>query len=438
MLTLCFSTSCFPRHALGVARSPAASQLIQTPDEKPEHVINEVNAPDDIETTPQQLVSAKSMEDDLEVSDEEETEGEESERCALALVKSEIHHKVCAERLETQFETQGQVECLARSVAEAVESVKSLRELVQKSNAMEESLLERVETLEHTVEELSMAADHDNQMYVEVIQLAKQLDKVQKMSKENQETLQNHVQCHHKQEAAMKGRTGELSQTCRANKKDTSALSLKDMVQIDQGEQIEELCNRVEHLEDMSHRVERLVRAATESKTFGKRLDALERRAAANERTSLDGRTDRLEANVTDMHDYESLLSRLVLLGEGTAASNKKAEELAMATLNIGKASAERSSFDSLVQSVKEISEKVDLIQSARSSVVANKQGASQHEKIQDLELKAGLQAKMLETFKNEIVTLQQTSKQERAIIRELSFDSSFRGRALNSDQFNH
>ena len=47
------------------------------------------------------------------------------------------------------------------------------------------------------------------------------------------------------------------------------------------------------------------------------------------------------------------------------------------------------------------------------------------HEKIQDLELKAGLQAKMLETFKNEIVTLQQTSKQERAIIRSFSWDTS-------------
>ena len=335
------------------------SQLIQAPDEIPEYVINEATVSDNNETADRQLVLVQPMEDNLAVSDEEETEVEESERCALALIKGENHIKAYSEHIETQ----GQVECLARSVAEAVESVKSLRELIQTSNAMEESLLEQVENLQHTVEELSTAADHDNQMYAKVTQLAKQLGNVQKISYDNNESLQNHLQGYYKQQAGMKARID----ACQANEKVTESFSLDDMVQYDQGEQIEELSNRVENLEDMSHRVKRLETAATESKAFSKSLDALEMKAA-NELTSLDGRMNTLETNVMDK--YESLLSRLVLLEKGTA-SNKKVDELAIATLKIGKASAKISSFDSLVERGDDIAERIDYIQTALSSAPA-------------------------------------------------------------------
>ena len=335
------------------------SQLIQTPDNRPEYVINDVSAPDNNETADRQLVLVQPMEDDLEMSDEEETEVEESERCAIALIKGDIHDKAYSEHIETQ----GQIKYLTRSVAEAVESVKLLRELIQTSNASEESLSEQVDKLQYTVEELSTAADYDNQMYAKVTQLAKQLGNVQKISYDNHESLQNHLQGHHKQQAGMKARIDE----CQANEKFTESFSLKDMVQYDQGEQIEELSNRVENLEDMSHRVERLETAATEFKAFSKSLDALEKKAA-NELTSFDGRMNTLETNVMDK--YESLLSRLVLLEKGTA-SNKKVDELAIATLKIGKASAKISSFDSLVERGDDIADRIDYIQTALSSAPA-------------------------------------------------------------------
>ena len=406
------------RHACGVAESATIPQADQATHEMSAQVL----ASNSIITTDQQLVSAESMDDDLEVPIEEEKIGEESKRCAQALVKSGSHSKVCLECVETR----AHVECLSKSLTEAVSSLNLLRDLIQISCAKNLPASEQIEEVDH------MAEGHEKQMCAKFIQLTAQLDKVRKVSDYNSKLPQCDYQSHHREDPARTSLVHELSHKSQVNEAKMESLILQLDAQTKRGDHIENLVSGLDHLKGFRRRIERLERNAAESKISNQKPKIPEKLAEADHLAPApDLRLDRLEAGLLEMHKYEDLLKRILLL-ETNTANKEKVNELAMVTLKLGKASATLSDFQSLVQRGDEISERVDGIQAALPSKDAVDQTAKQREIVQSLEGTVNMQAKTLDFLLNNISTLHKDSKLVCVVLKELKdqYDQLVPGRS--------